>query len=169
MQLHVVQEMFEFCDSEMADSESENDLMVLSAHTQNSGSTATAIKLSCQIGEHKVLFLLDSSSSHSFLSEKLAQMVDGHKLLPQQQRVRIAGGGHLTCTSFIPKCTWTAGGFQFQSDFKILPLKYYDGIIGMDWLSARGTMQVNWQQKWLAFDYKNQAVYLQGEPQWNYS
>jgi hypothetical protein len=49
-------------------------------------------------------------------------------------------------------------------DFKVLPLQHYDGIIGMDWLSARGTMNINWEQKWLSFDYNQLPVFLQGEP-----
>lgn len=56
-----------------------------------------------------------------------------------------------------------SGGHQFVTDFKILPLQHYDGIIGMDWLSAQGTMSVNWLQKWLSFDYKGTKVVLQGD------
>jgi hypothetical protein len=63
-----------------------------------------------------------------------------------------------------PDCPWTAGGHTFRTDFKVLPLKHYDGIIGMDWFSARGTMDINWQQKWLSFDYDQALVFLQGEP-----
>lgn len=33
----------------------------------------------------------------------------------------------------------------------------------MDWLSAQGTMSVNWLQKWLAFYYKGHRVCLQGD------
>lgn len=64
----------------------------------------------------------------------------------------------------IPDCKWRAGGREFQSDFKVLPLQHYDGIVGMDWLSAQGTMQVNWREKWLAFDYHGLPVFLQGHP-----
>lgn len=64
----------------------------------------------------------------------------------------------------VPDCSWSADGHTFKSDFKILPLQFYDGIIGMDWLAARGTMQVNWEQKWLAFDHLGQRIILQGHP-----
>lgn len=32
----------------------------------------------------------------------------------------------------------------------------------MDWLSARGTINVNWEEKWLSFDHKGTTVFLQG-------
>lgn len=67
------------------------------------------------------------------------------------------------CSKWIPQCAWSAGGHPFLTDFKILPLNHYDGIIGMDWLSAQGTMSVNWLQKWLAFEHKGKLVFLQGE------
>lgn len=34
----------------------------------------------------------------------------------------------------------------------------------MDWLSSLGTMQVNWLEKCLAFEYKGTPVFLQGHP-----
>lgn len=48
-------------------------------------------------------------------------------------------------------------------DFKVLSLQHYDGIIGMDWLSAQGTMSVNWMKKWLSFDCRGSRVFLQGD------
>lgn len=32
----------------------------------------------------------------------------------------------------------------------------------MDWLCSLGTMQINWLEKWLAFEYKGAHVFLQG-------
>lgn len=170
VQLHVVQEMLEFCKSELSDSDdSVDDLMVLSAETQKATNDTSAIRLKCQIAGLDAIFLLDSGSSHSFVSTRLAQHLPGKQALPKQQRVRIAGGGHLVCDQMIPNCPWSANGYQFQSQFKILPLKFYDGIIGMDWLSCRGTMKVNWQHKWLSFDEQGKQVFLQGEPPVNFA
>ncbi|XP_037412327.1 uncharacterized protein LOC119275560 [Triticum dicoccoides] len=164
VQLHVVQEILEFCATDPVESDdSEVDLMVLSAETQTSDPSNSAIRLTCQVGGQEVVFLLDSGSSHSFLSDRLAGHLVGQQPLSKVQKVRIAGGGQLECSSWIPNCGWSVGGHQFVNDFKILPLQHYDGIIGMDWLSAQGTMSVNWLQKWLSFDYKGTKVVLQGD------
>jgi len=144
VQLHVVQEMLEFRTLERANSEeSEDDLMVLSAETQTTSPATSDIRLSCQLAGQEVVFLLDFESSHSFISSRLAQFLPDQTPLPHQQKVRIASGGHLICSHVIRNCTWSVEGHVFQSDFKVLPLQFYDGIIGMDWLAARVTMQVN--------------------------
>lgn len=62
----------------------------------------------------------------------------------------------------MPACKWKSGGYEFQCDFKVLSLEHYDGIVGMDWLSSLGTMQVNWREKWLAFEHKGAHIFLQG-------
>jgi hypothetical protein len=163
--LHVVQEMLEFCGSESLESDdSEVDLMVLSAVTQSAVANSSAIRLSCEIASQDAEFLLDSGSSHSFVSDRLAPYPPGLCALPRQKQVCIAGGGYLQCSLMAPQCVWSAGGHDFVTDFKVLPLKHYDGIIGLDWLSARGTMRMNWEQKWLSFEYNKHQVFLQGEP-----
>lgn len=137
VQLHVVQEMLEFCDRASHESDdSEDDLMLLSAESQTDKTEPSAIRLTCQLQGQELVFLLDSGSSHSFLSSKVAVSVPGHELLPKKQRARIAGGGFLECTHKIPHCSWSTGGNTFRSEFKILPLQFYDGIVGMDWLAA---------------------------------
>jgi len=54
-------------------------------------------------------------------------------------------------------------GCCFHSDAKILPLAYYDLIIGMDWLVQHSPMQVDWAQKWLIIPYEGASQALQGE------
>lgn len=141
VQLHVVQELLEFCAQDSPESDdSDVDLMVLPTGTQSASPSTSAIRLTCTLADQEVVFLLDSGSSYSFLSDKLAATLPNRQELLKAQHVRIAGGGQLLCSQWIPKCAWTVGGHQFTTDFKILPLQHYDGIIGMDWLSAQGTM-----------------------------
>lgn len=88
VQLHVVQEMLEFCDLSSPDSDdSDDDLMVLSTEAQSDKSESSAIKLTCQLQGQWFVFLLDSGSSHSFLSAKVAANVPGHQLLAHKQHV----------------------------------------------------------------------------------
>ncbi|XBI72263.1 hypothetical protein VPH35_066259 [Triticum aestivum] len=165
VQLHVVQEMLEFCALDNMDSDdSDMDLMVLSAEAQQVQGGTNAIRLECQLGGHAVVLLVDSGSSHSFISARLAAHIAGQQLLPAQQTVRIAAGGTLPCTHIIPACAWSAASHEFKCDFKVLPLQHHDGIVGMDCLSSLGTMQVNWLEKWLAFDHHGRSVFLQGCP-----
>jgi hypothetical protein len=165
VQLHVVQEMLEFCgtDSSLSD-DSDDDLMLLSTETQHTNASIAAVRLPCQLAGFDVVLLLDSCSSHSFISERLAPFLPQLKPLPKQQQVRVVGGGHLPCNFIARNCLWTTKGHTFFTDFKVLPLRHYDGIIGMDWLSARGIMKINWEHKWLSFHHAGTTILLQGEP-----
>jgi hypothetical protein len=44
-----------------------------------------------------------------------------------------------------------------------LPLQSYDMILGLDWLSSFSTMQIHWQQKWLAIPYQGSTAVLIGD------
>lgn len=109
-----------------------------------------------------VTFLIDSGSTHSFLNEALAHLVPTCQPASKPCAVKVAGGGTLRSSEIVPDCQWSSSGFQFKSAFKVLPLKCYDGILGMDWLTTLGPMNVHWQQKWTSFDRAGDHVFLQG-------
>jgi len=45
---------------------------------------------------------------------------------------------------------------------KILPLKCYDAILGMDWLAQHSPMQVQWAHQWMSFCHQGKNVKIQG-------
>lgn len=47
-------------------------------------------------------------------------------------------------------------------NLKILPLKCYDIIVGLDWLEISSPMKVHWSEKWMSFYYQGKKVKLQG-------
>ena len=59
----------------------------------------------------------------------------------------MADGGLLYCTSQIVDCPWTVDGCTFHTDFRLLPLGAYDGILGLDWLVQHSPMEVDWAKK----------------------
>lgn len=97
-----------------------------------SSSARPLVKFSDSIQHIPVTVLLDYGSSTSFISCQLAAKLSGFQPLPQPVTVQIAGGGSLTCDSVLPQAIWFIGALAFQSDLKVLPLKAYDIIIGMD-------------------------------------
>jgi len=52
----------------------------------------------------------------------------------------------------------------FVVDLKILPLKCYDIILGMDWLEMHSPMEIHWQEKWLSFYHNGTKLQLHGIP-----
>lgn len=77
-------------------------------------------------------------------------------------KVTIANGATSISEQTIPECKWSCDDHQFSSEFMLLDLGMHDGIIGLDWLATHSPMQVDWQQKWMAFQYQGKRVTLQG-------
>lgn len=144
------------------DSDSEEDLMAISSQATQGTSQGKTIKLSGHILKHQAVILVDSGSSHNFISEQLASLISNWSTLKKPMQVKMANGGILTCTHEVTDCPWLIQGVQFQTTFRILPLQCYDAILGMDWLEQFSPMEVQWAQKWLSFSHAGKKIQLYG-------
>jgi hypothetical protein len=79
-----------------------------------------------------ILILMDSVSSHSFISEQVAASVSGITQSQSQIQVKVANGNILYSQAELLQAKWSIQGFSFTSDFKVLDLHNFDMIIGMD-------------------------------------
>lgn len=107
------------------------------------------MQLKGTIGDQEVLILVDSGSSHSFISSTLASNLLGVQSLSSPVSVLVADGSSITCTQEVQMAAWSVQGYEFHSNLKIIPLGSYDMIVGTDWLSAFSPMKVHWAQKWM--------------------
>ena len=170
VQLHVVQELWELFQLEDEATEyhvsspdaAEELFLAISKAAIHGADAPRTVKFSGSIQHIPVTLLVDSGSSSSFLSTQLAAKLSGLCPLQKPISVQVAGGGKLSCDSFLPQALWFIGDLAFHSDLKVLPLTAYDMIIGMDWLEKFSPMTVHWQQKWLRIPYGDQQVVLQG-------
>jgi hypothetical protein len=106
--------------------------------------------------------LMDSGSSHNFISEQFATNFPNWKRLDRSIDVKVADGGLLKCTHEVEAVDWLIQGTQFKTSFKILPIKCYDAILGMDWLETLSPITVHWAKKWFSFTYQGKKVRIQG-------
>jgi hypothetical protein len=114
------------------------------------------------IGGKDVVILIDSGSSHNFVSETVASRWRNWTALESPMQVRVANGQILNCTHEVTTCPMWIGGYAFKLPLKILPLHCYDVILGIDWLEQHSPMEVNWKEKWMSFDYQGSKALLQG-------
>lgn len=115
-----------------------------------------------QVGEQQVRILLDSGSSHTFISPAVAAQCSSLQQLLPPLTVQVANGQVLTCSAHVPNAVWSIQNCQFQTDLKVLPLSSYDMILGLDWLEAYSPMEIDWRQKWLHFQHEGASAYLIG-------
>lgn len=144
------------------ESDSGDDLVAVSDQAIKGTSGGKTIKLQASIPQFPALILVDSGSSHSFISEQFATNLPDWSVLANPIKVKVADGGILLCTHEVKFCDWLIQGTQFKTTFKILPLKCYDAILGMDWLERFSPMEVQWVEKWISFLYQGKKIKLQG-------
>lgn len=175
VQLHVVEELLEFRDSSskergdeekdsavIPNSEYEGEVCQISKEAMQGTETSGTLRLQGLIQHNEILMLVNSGSSHSFISEGLADKWTQQRHVLSPIKVKVADGGILECVTELEDCLWCVQGISFQSNFKVLPLGSYDVILGMDWLEQHSPMQINWRAKTLQFQYKQRAVCLKG-------
>jgi len=170
VQLHLVQELLDmFPDSADADDSgpssptSSQIMMHLSAAATVGKTSPKTFCLTGAIQGRVLSILLDSGSSHTFLSASVAESLDGVQPLSPPVSVQIANGQVLQCHSHIPGGSWSMQGCSFSADLKILPLSPYDMILGIDWLSSFSPMQVHWAQRWLSIPYHGATAVILGD------
>lgn len=171
VQLHAVQELFsvlhEACDEAVCNPENSvlsdsQVLMAISVHAVQGSEASGCMRMLGQIQGKDVFILVDSGSTASFISARVAEGLSEFSQIATNLQVKVADGATLHCQSEIPACEWSTQGQKFCTTLKILPLGNYDMILGMDWLMQHSPMTVNWVTKSLTIEGRNPVVTLQG-------
>lgn len=168
VQLHAVQEIFSLFLEAEEDANSANELpadqqlMAISVQALQGSEHRGSMRMLGQIQSKEILILVDSGSTASFISEKVAADLPNVKLLPISVQVKVADGSVLSCQSEIQSCEWTSQGHVLCNNLKVLALGNYDMILEMDWLMQHSPMIVNWATKSLVVNMHGQQVSLQG-------
>lgn len=89
------------------------------------------------IGKTISLVLIDSGSTHNFLSLALARLLG---LQPQEGRmeVMVASGERIRSPGRFEQVPLELQGWGFSVDFYILPLEGYGVVLGTQWLRIFG-------------------------------
>ncbi|GAV66891.1 RVP_2 domain-containing protein [Cephalotus follicularis] len=90
------------------------------------------------LGGRPIQILIDSGSTHNFLSagltHKLGMLVEDMPIVS----VRVANGEQLPCSKVIRNFTLKMQGYVFGTDVFLIPLESYDLILGIQWLASLG-------------------------------
>jgi len=165
IQLHALQAVWNLCQDEFSEIEEEPVLeptvdeqdaqvcMLLSAAAVSGAAAPRTMQFMGSLAGREVLVLVDSGSSHSFLSTSFAQDLVGCSLLSKPVSLKVADGSTIICSSELSSAEWSVQGCVFTSTLKILPLGHFDIIVGMDWLERFSPMKVHWGNKWMTIPY----------------
>ncbi|XP_020401789.1 uncharacterized protein [Zea mays] len=165
VQLHVVDELWQLFQLPVNEDEGtseELNAICLSQAAMEGVAAPKTVQFMGQLQGLELLILLDSGSSHSFLSTQVAAHVRGLILLQKPLTVQVANGAQMQCTHELADAVWSLAGCDFTSSLRVLPLQKYDLILGMDWLEKFSPMMVHWAEKWLMIPYNGSTVKLFG-------
>lgn len=121
-----------------------------------------AFKIRAIVNKKVMVLLIDSGSSHSFVSK---HFLDSVGIVPRPSKPyqsQVANGAQLICDQIVPAMEWWSQGYTFQQEMKVIELGAYDAILGMDWLKPRSPMVCDWDKKTIQFPESGAHVLLQG-------
>jgi hypothetical protein len=122
VQLHAIHELWELLpDEELLDDSSDSVqvedsgqlCMVLSEAVVVGKESSRSMRLLGQIQGHDVLILVDSGSSHTFISATLANDLSGVSQLHSALAVKVANGNSLICSLQLQQAKWEVQGLNF--------------------------------------------------------
>jgi len=165
--LHMVEELWQLLPDSPEATKSEEydfgeDLMSISIDVVNGTKAPKTLRVMGSLFCQLHIILVDSSNYNSFIIEQMAASSPSWVPLQKPIEVRVANGCVLMCIHELQNCQLVIQEHCFSINLKILPLKCYDIVLGMDWLESCSPMEVHWTHKWLAFSHQGQHIKLQG-------
>jgi hypothetical protein len=98
-----------------------------------------------------MLILVDSSSSHSFVSKSFMCQAGVKATDASPVQARVENGEILRSDTQVQNMEWWTQGYTFHSDMRVLELAAYDAILWYDWLKQHSPMVCHWEMKTLEF------------------
>jgi hypothetical protein len=120
------------------------------------------MKISALVDNKVMLVLIDSGSSHSFISSAFLQTVGITPMTVSAQSVHLASGDTLISDEVVPGLEWWSNGHTMITDMKVLDMEAYDAILAYDWLCSHSPMTCHCDQKILKFEDKGKLITLIG-------
>ncbi|WVZ83967.1 LOW QUALITY PROTEIN: hypothetical protein U9M48_031053 [Paspalum notatum var. saurae] len=138
------------------------DFSNLSLHAIAGTESHGCFKLRAIVNKKVMLLLVDSGSSHIFISSSFVNTAGLHTTPALTKQVKVANGDTLTSDKVIPALECWCQGYTLKWDLRVLDMEAYDGILGFDWLEQHSLMICDWEAKTLQFQMDQQTVKLQG-------
>lgn len=123
------------------------------------------LRVTGQIGKHKVATLVDSGSTHNLIQDRIAKLLD----LPAQQarsfQVLVGNGEELKCSSICPQVPLQMGPNQFLVDLYVLPISGAELVLGVQWLKTLGPVLTDYNHLTMHFIKRGRGNSISGRTQ----
>lgn len=163
--------IWEIEDKEPKEKE-ENDVGI-SVHAIMGSKKAQTLKIQGQIKNKVISELVDSGSTHNFISMGLVKKLQLPVEACKPFGVTVANGDKLMCTSKSKAVHWRMADKVFITDMNIIPLGGYDLILGVNWMQivspitfdfSVGQITINWQNERVVLNQDDRVPDIKVEP-----
>ncbi|KAA8544713.1 hypothetical protein F0562_019440 [Nyssa sinensis] len=134
----------------------------ITLHALSGWATPKTMRVEATIGVHTVITLIDSGSTHNFISKHMAEVLRLPALPTQSFIVKVANGEQLQCQDRFDKVPISIQGVYFSLTLYSLPLTGLDLVLGIQWLERLGSVICNWKKLTMDFTWDNQPRRLVG-------
>ncbi|KAI9165992.1 hypothetical protein LWI28_024310 [Acer negundo] len=134
----------------------------ISLHAMAGTFTTQTMRVRGRLHNAMAIILVDSGSTHNFVSESLAKEVGLQATGSNKFGVLVASGEKLTSSGKCSKVHLKVQGLSLFVDFYLLPLEGYDIVLGTQWLSTLGPIVWDFSKLQMKFNMGNKKVILQG-------
>ena len=141
-------------DSEGDNTKAEIDLPSdpeISLHALTGWTAAKTMRVTAKIGTQDVVVLIDSGSTHNFISDKVATLLHLPVVPTAPFNVRVANGQPLKCQGRFDNIHILLQGIPFSITFYSLPLTGLDLVLGVQWLEQLGYVVCDWKKMTMEF------------------
>lgn len=126
------------------------------------GEGMNSIKLQGKVGKLKLMILIDTGSTHSFMDPKIAYQLK----LPVQKgsilTVMVANGQKVKCEEICKGFQWEIQGEKFTKDLRMFRMGGCDLVLGMDWIDSFAPIQLHTRPPSISFMRDGRKVSLNG-------
>jgi hypothetical protein len=154
----------EIDDTDDAAAGADNEAPCFSLQALTEVAMADTMQITVVLGATSLVALLDSGSTHNFISEEAARRSG----LPLRQRpcltAMVANGERITCEGIIRDAPLLIDGALFPADLFVMPLAGYDVVLGTKWLGARGPIVWDLARRRMSFQHEGHTICWQGMP-----
>ncbi|KAB5511770.1 hypothetical protein DKX38_028798 [Salix brachista] len=120
------------------------------------------MKIHAIIGEHHLLILIDSGSTHSFLGTQWVKTLGLHCEQRAGLQVMVANGNTIRSPGQCLNVPVTMGNQLIKIDFYVLQLTGIDAVLGVNWLQTLGPILWDFKAKSMVFKQNGRVMELQG-------
>ncbi|KAL4303860.1 hypothetical protein GQ457_10G003110 [Hibiscus cannabinus] len=142
-------------------SEQEDDKLEISMNALTGSVRYSTIRIQGTIKGNPVSILVDSGSTHSFITPGWAK--EGLELVQTSPLIiTVANGEKLHSTAKVKQLQWQMQGHSFLYYFRVLKMGGNDIVLGVDWMRTFSPILMDFKEMTFSFNKDGKDITLQG-------